>query len=77
MANGRQGTTQVLYDEWPMRYKLETISSIFKLAGWTLTRYWLAYKALVVELCVGRSGTVGYINSKGYHVYIPLLPSSS
>ena len=59
--NGRQGTNQVLYNEQPTRYyKPDKNSSIQKLAGWTLTRYWLAYKVLV-----------GYnnINYKGYCVY--------
>ena len=47
----------------------EQNSSSPKLAGRTLTQCWLAYncKALVIELCVDCSQTVGYINYKGYH----------
>ena len=56
-TNGRRGTNRVL-------------SPIPRLNGLTLTWYWLAYKVLMVELCVGCPRTVGYINYKEYRFQV-------
>ena len=44
---------------------MDNTSLIPELNGRTLTRYWLVYKVLMVELCVDHSRTVGDIDYNG------------